>query len=112
MKPALQYHARIQDNLVSCMGSGLWIVRHDGRRSWIMKGDVTWEEFPEHALLPAPSLVLEPDAVRALASAMVDEGHLPRTFFQNDAENRAIKEHLADMKSMNQRLIGIVEQKL
>lgn len=92
---------------------GIWLFRGRGQQMECAKRTfLNYEPHGETWLLPEPTLSIPKGMVKELARALVESGDLPRDFLFNERERASIRDHLGDMKKMNERLLGIVEAKL
>jgi hypothetical protein len=102
------YRARIQKLWGYHETQGLWILRHDGHKTYAAKRvELEWEELPEAILLPAPTLALPKGAVAAIAHALIETGDLPETLKTNARELKALESHLSDLRKIAFNELGI-----
>jgi hypothetical protein len=105
---SFEYRARIQSLWGYYDKQGLWILRYDGHKTYIAKTiEIQWEEFPDVAMLPEPTLALDKGAIAAIANALIETGDLPETLKTNARELKAMTSHLDDLRKIAFNELGI-----
>lgn len=96
----------------SRMGYGLWVFGYPNQSkvqfAKIKNGEFSWTETNELEMIPSePTLFLPLNSIKDLAIGLIESGHLSRELLSNEAELKATRSHLDDMRRIAFHEVGI-----